>query len=1382
MSADHQPGVLVKAKLRVTTSDGLGFTVTQRPSGTPPTLMVKGLTVGSEAEKCGLVRPGDIVLHVDEADLSKCTFEEGQKVLWSLRPDSSVRLLLRAPFGYTTRLETTFLADGSPRTFRITERLYSSSKSRDKAADSNGSNSGHFHGSPNGPLVGLNLKENCDYAMPETTETHKGKCPARRAEKLKNVSSAAVTVDTFHQVDLENIGCTGKVCKGSLMNWKHQSGLNLKRTPRSQAEVINYARNFFDQYYASIKRLNSDSHEQRWAAIVGQVQSTGSYQLTETELIFGAKLAWRNAARCIGRIQWSKLQVFDFRFISTPREMFEAICNHIKYATNKGNLRSAITIFPQREGDGKNDYRVWNSQLVAYAGYSDNEEPNRIIGDPSNLEFTQASLCEKLGWKGNRTRWDILPLLLSAEGQDPVMFTIPDDLVLRVQLKHPKFDWWDQLGLEWYALPAVSSMLLDVGGIEYPAAPFSGWYMVTEIACRDLCDVHRYNILEEVANRMGLDTRSNTTLWKDAALVEVHISVIDSFQKAGVTIVDHHTAAESFMKHLENEQRLRGGCPADWVWVVPPTAGGLTPVFHQEMLNYEMKPSYEYQEAAWKTHDWKKAPGSNEEVTPIRKIKFKEIARAVKFTSNLFGKALSKRIKATILYATETGKSEHYAKRLSHIFSHAFNVNVVCMDSYDTFHLEHEALLLIVTSTFGNGDPPENGESFARQLQAIKMTGDTTPDIESVRSISMSYLRIASMDSLSEPAQNLPTMYEDSVSQVGPLSNIRFAVFGLGSSAYPNFCSFGRFIDTMLADLGGERICRVATGDELCGQEQAFNDWSRRVFEDACNVFCLGDEINLSEVMKSATLKPVAFSADNVRLVPAEASNLDSHLLKGLTKGSNRRLVQLSVLAVTSLYSELIEDSNTVKVELEATNEETDSTASGFTYLPGDHLGVFPENDSRLIDGLVSRLPDLNFDKHYMIMMRSIKQVGLKEVEEWLEHDRLPVTSLRYALTRYLDITTPPTQQLLNLFRTFADDEADKQQLKNLSVDSRKYEEWKALNFPNLLDVLNIFSSLQPSAEFLLTQLSPMQPRFYSISSSPAYNALAGLGSRMLDSPLRKVPPSKMAKCRPEAQTLATVSQSFDSSPRSQPGTPTMSNLSTSTQGCTRVDLTVSVVQYRTQKNVRHYGVCSNFLANAKPGKKLYGFIRNAPNFRLPDDEEVPVIMVGPGTGIAPFRAFWLHRFAAIVAENKRQSGPMTLFSGCRMPAMQLYRDELLRMIQDGALNHSYVAFSREPHRPKVYVQDRMMEASKHIFHQLVNNNGHFYVCGDVSMAQDVCKTLKTILKQNGVEDPDTAMLQLKESMRYHEDIFGITLRTAEVTRKGRTEALRKTDSMSSLN
>ena len=164
-------------------------------------------------------------------------------------------------------------------------------------------------------------------------------------------------------------------------------------------------------------------------------------------------------------------------------------------------------------------------------------------------------------------------------------------------------------------------------------------------------------------------------------------------QKAGVTVVDHHSAAESFMKHYENEMRTRGGCPADWIWIIPPMSGSATPVFHQEMALYLLKPSYEYQEPAWKTHIWKKgasqrdggSANKNKKVTR-RKFHFKEIARAVKFTSKLFGKALSKRVKATILYGTETGKSEMYARRLGEIFGHAFN-SQVCIPPFFSVHV-----------------------------------------------------------------------------------------------------------------------------------------------------------------------------------------------------------------------------------------------------------------------------------------------------------------------------------------------------------------------------------------------------------------------------------------------------------------------------------------------------------------------------------------------------------------------------------------------------------------------------------------------------------------------------------------------------------------------
>lgn len=100
---------------------------------------------------------------------------------------------------------------------------------------------------------------------------------------------------------------------------------------------------------------------------------------------------------------------------------------------------------------------------------------------------------------------------------------------------------------------------------------------------------------QDIAQAMGLDTKRPSSLWKDVAIVELNRAVLFSFQADNVTITDHHTASETFMTHMDNERRLRGGCPADWVWVVPPISGSLTPVFHQEMLCYHLKPNYEYQ-------------------------------------------------------------------------------------------------------------------------------------------------------------------------------------------------------------------------------------------------------------------------------------------------------------------------------------------------------------------------------------------------------------------------------------------------------------------------------------------------------------------------------------------------------------------------------------------------------------------------------------------------------------------------------------------------------------------------------------------------------------------------------------------------------------------
>ncbi|KAH3891948.1 hypothetical protein DPMN_016058, partial [Dreissena polymorpha] len=776
--------------------------------------------------------------------------------------------------------------------------------------------------------------------------------------------------------------------------------------------------------------LNTPAHTSRLQEVDGSVKTTGTYELTTAELTYGAKTAWRNSARCIGRIQWSKLQVFDARHITTARGMFEAICNHIKYGTNKGNIRSAITVFPPRTDD-KHDFRVWNSQFIRYAGYK--REDGSVVGDPSNIELTD--LCQKLGWKGKGTRFDVLPLLLQASGHDPELFEIPPELILEVNIKHPKFPWFADMGLKWYALPAVANMVFDCGGLLFTAAPFNGWYMGTEIGARNFCDPYRYNLLEDIAKRIGFDTRKSSSLWKDRTLVEINVAVLHSYQSQGVTITDHHAASESFMKHLDNEQKLRGGCPADWVWVVPPMSGSLMSVFHQEMLNYKLKPSFEYQADAWKNHVWKKDKERTKSNTerPRRKIGFRELARAVKFSAKLMGKALARRVKCVILYATETGKSEGFAKTLCQLFKHAFDAKVYSMQEYDVTELEHEALVLIVTSTFGNGDPPENGESFAKYLLETRH-----PETKDKLSRQVSYLRSisASDEPASETSDDQQSMtssdssksVEDNLTlETGPLSNVRFSVFGLGSSAYPNFCAFAHYVDTMFASLGAERIHALAEGDELCGQEESFRTWAKDVFKAACETFCTGDDRMLKDATGSLSMTESHWTPDRFRVTPASGTKAPG-IIEALSTIHGKNVLPCRFIERKQLQS-IESDRQTMLIKLDAT------MGSGeLLYHPGDHVAIFAENSASLVDAILMRLHNApSPDQLIKIEVMNERSTAMGNMKSWDPYGKLPVCTLRTALTRYLDITTPPSQALLKLFATQATKDCDRESLEKLA-------------------------------------------------------------------------------------------------------------------------------------------------------------------------------------------------------------------------------------------------------------------------------------------------------------------------------------------------------------
>jgi nitric-oxide synthase len=214
-----------------------------------------------------------------------------------------------------------------------------------------------------------------------------------------------------------------------------------------------------------------------------------------------------------------------------------------------------------------------------------------VVGEPCRTALT--SLALDLGWSSDgKGRFDVLPLVISTADEGPRMFDVPPDAVLEVYLVHPRFPWFGELGLRWYAVPVISDMCLEIGGICYPAAPFNGWYMGTEIGARNLADSGRYNQLPEIAARMGLDMSGDRSLWRDQALVELNLAVLHSFDTAGVTITDHHTESRRFLAHLDREERAGRICPADWTWIVPPISGSATNVFHRYYVDADFSPAY----------------------------------------------------------------------------------------------------------------------------------------------------------------------------------------------------------------------------------------------------------------------------------------------------------------------------------------------------------------------------------------------------------------------------------------------------------------------------------------------------------------------------------------------------------------------------------------------------------------------------------------------------------------------------------------------------------------------------------------------------------------------------------------------------------------------
>jgi nitric oxide synthase oxygenase domain/subunit len=233
----------------------------------------------------------------------------------------------------------------------------------------------------------------------------------------------------------------------------------------------------------------------------------GTWYQEPVELEYGLRAAWRNARRCIMRSEHENLALCDLRQVQSSQEMARAILSGMTAAFNRGHILPTVFVFPPRQ-PGTRGPMIWNGQVLSFAGYR--QKDGSILGDPLNADLTDSII--ELGWTPpiNKSRWDILPLVTMAQGDAPYLLELPMELKRTVQITHPRYEQeFRQLGLRWVVAPALSRLGFDIGGNQYTASPFIGWFMDAEIGVRNLADSFRYNVLPEVVKTLKLIDESD---------------------------------------------------------------------------------------------------------------------------------------------------------------------------------------------------------------------------------------------------------------------------------------------------------------------------------------------------------------------------------------------------------------------------------------------------------------------------------------------------------------------------------------------------------------------------------------------------------------------------------------------------------------------------------------------------------------------------------------------------------------------------------------------------------------------------------------------------------------------------------------------------------
>merc|ERR1712127_232166 len=343
---------------------------------------------------------------------------------------------------------------------------------------------------------------------------------------------------------------------------------------------------------------------------------------------------------------------------------------------------------------------------------------------------------------------------------------------------------------------------------------------------------------------------------------------------------------------------------------------------------------------------------------------------------------------------------------------------------------------------------------------------------------------------------------------------------------------------------------------------------------------------------------------------------------------------------------------------------------------------------------LVDRFRELlNVDLDTVISLVNVDEDSTKK------HPFPCPTTYRTALSHYIDITSNPRTHVLKELVEHTTDEQEKEKLLQMTVAEGKelYQQWVVQDNRSILHILEDLTSCKPPLDLICEMLPRLQSRYYSISSS--------------------------SKVHPES-----------------------------------VHLTAALVKYKTPTGRTNKGVATNWLSTKKPHPEHPAtvpiFIRKS-QFRLPARPLTPIIMIGPGTGVAPFRGFIQER--SKMKKEGKPVGETILFFGCRNRSEDyLYEEEFQECVDEGLLT-MHVAFSRE-HEMKVYVTHLLKEQGANVWRILGKENGHLYVCGDArNMARDVHNIVIEMCQEQGQMSSAEAqqfVKKLETQRRYSADVW----------------------------